>query len=102
MRGCGTVFHVAGVNAMCVRDPAPMLRANVDGAAAVVRAAAAARVSRVVYTSSATTIGERTGEIGREDTPHRGTFMSNYERSKFLGERGCSRSGTRSACPSCP
>lgn len=88
MRGCGTVFHVAGVNAMCVRDPAPMLRANVDGAAAVVRAAAAARVSRVVYTSSATTIGERTGEIGREDTPHRGTFMSNYERSKVLGERG--------------
>jgi dihydroflavonol-4-reductase len=87
MRGCGTVFHIAGVNAMCVRDPGPMLRVNVDGAAAVVRAAAAARVSRVVYTSSATTIGERTGEIGREDTPHRGTFMSNYERSKFLGER---------------
>ena len=88
MRGCGTVFHVAGVNAMCMHDPGPMLRVNVDGAAAVVRAAAAARVSRVVYTSSATTIGERTGEIGREDTPHRGTFMSNYERSKFLGERG--------------
>jgi dihydroflavonol-4-reductase len=87
MRGCGTVFHVAGVNAMCMRDPGPMLRVNVDGAAAVVRAAAAARVSRVVYTSSATTIGERTGEIGREDTSHRGTFMSNYERSKFLGER---------------
>ena len=51
------------------------------------RAAAAARVARVVHTSSATTIGERAGEIGREDTPHRGSFMSNYERSKFLGER---------------
>lgn len=87
MRDCGTVFHVAGVNAMCARDPGPMLRSNVDGAAAVVRVAAAARVSRLVHTSSATTIGERTGEIGREDTPHRGSFMSNYERSKFLGER---------------
>jgi dihydroflavonol-4-reductase len=87
MRGCGTVFHVAGVNAMCARDPRPMLRVNVEGAAAVVRAAAAARVSRVVHTSSATTIGERTGQIGREDTPHRGTFLSNYERSKVLGER---------------
>jgi len=87
MRGCGTVFHVAGVNAMCVRDPRPMLRVNVEGAAAVVRAAAAANVARFVHTSSATTIGEEAGQIGREDTPHRGWFMSNYERSKFLGER---------------
>jgi dihydroflavonol-4-reductase len=87
MRGCGTVFHVAGVNAMCARDRRPILHANVEGAAAVVRAAAAARVARVVHTSSATTIGERAGEIGREDSPHRGTFMSDYERSKFLGER---------------
>ncbi len=31
MRGCTTVFHVAGVNAMCLRDPSPMLHANVAG-----------------------------------------------------------------------
>ena len=87
MRGCTTVFHVAGVNAMCVRDPAPMMRTNVDGADAIVRAAAAARITRLVYTSSATTIGERMNEIGHERTQHRGSFNSNYERSKFLGER---------------
>lgn len=87
MRECTTVFHVAGVNAMCARDPAPMMRTNVDGAVAVVRAASAARVARLVHTSSATTIGERAGEIGHEHTLHRGSFMSNYERSKFLGER---------------
>jgi dihydroflavonol-4-reductase len=87
MRGCATVFHTAGVNAMCLRDPGPMLRVNVDGACAVVRAAAAAKVARVVHTSSAATIGERRGEIGREGTPHRGSFLSDYERSKFLGER---------------
>ena len=87
MRGCTTVFHVAGVNSMCVRNPSPMMRTNVEGAAAVVRAASAARVTKLVHTSSATTIGERAGEIGREDTQHRGSFMSNYERSKFLGER---------------
>ncbi|MDH5224841.1 MAG: NAD-dependent epimerase/dehydratase family protein, partial [Actinomycetota bacterium] len=87
MRGCSTVFHVAGVNAMCARDPDPMLRTNVEGAAAVVRAAAAARVARLVFTSSASTIGEQIGEIGREDTAHRGSFLSHYERSKFLGER---------------
>jgi dihydroflavonol-4-reductase len=87
MRGCGTVFHVAGVNATCVRDPSEMLHANIDGAAAVVRAAASAGVGRVVHTSSAATIGEQEGIVAREDTPHRGWFLSDYERSKFLGER---------------
>jgi dihydroflavonol-4-reductase len=87
------VFHVAGVNAMCLRDSATMFRANVDGASAVVRAAAAAGVSRVVHTSSAATIGEPEGTVGREDTQHRGSFLSAYERSKYLGERAVLSSG---------
>lgn len=87
MDGCGSVFHVAGVNAMCRHDPRPMLRTNVDGTATVVRAAAAAGVARVVATSSAAAIGEPRGTIGREDSPHRGSYLSTYERSKHLGER---------------
>lgn len=86
MHGADTVFHVAGVNAMCRRDVAPMLRTNVEGSAAVIRAAAAANIARVVYTSSAATIGEPRGVVGREDTSHRGSFLSEYERSKFLAE----------------
>jgi dihydroflavonol-4-reductase len=86
MRGCATVFHVAGVNAMCTRDPTSMIRTNVDGAAAVVRAAADAGVGRVIYTSSAATIGEPRGVAANEQTQHRGRFLSEYERSKFLGE----------------
>lgn len=87
MRGCTTVFHVAGINAMCLRDPEAMFRTNIDGSACVVRAASRADVKRVVFTSSAATIGEPRGVIGTEDTPHRGTFLSAYERSKFLAER---------------
>jgi dihydroflavonol-4-reductase len=86
MQGVGTVFHAAGVNAMCLRDPSELYRTNVDGTEGVIRAAAAAGVERVVYTSSAATIGEPEGVVGREDTPHRGTFLSDYERSKFLAE----------------
>jgi dihydroflavonol-4-reductase len=86
-RGCLTVFHAAGVNAMCVRDPREMMHANVDGSVAVVRAAAAAGVPRVVYTSSAATIGEPEGVVGTEATVHRGSFLSAYERSKFLAEQ---------------
>ena len=87
MHGCDVVFHVAGVNRMCPRDPAELYAANVDGAATTVHAAADAGVARVVLTSSSATIGEPAGVVGREDTPHRGTFLSHYERSKFLGER---------------
>ena len=67
MHGCDTVFHVAGVNAMCLRDPNAMFRTNVDGSASVVRAAARAGVTRVVFTSSAATIGEPRGVVGTED-----------------------------------
>lgn len=87
MRGCDTVFHIAGIDAMCARDPREMLRVNVEGAAGVVRIAAAARVRRVVATSSAAAIGEAAGVVADEGTPHRGSFLSEYERSKFLGER---------------
>jgi dihydroflavonol-4-reductase len=87
MEGCALAFHVAGVNALCVEDPEPMRRANVDGAVAAVRAAARAGVPRLVHTSSAATIGEAPGTIGREDTPHRGWYLSNYERTKTEGER---------------
>ena len=93
MDGCETVFHVAGVNSHCVDDPTPMLRANVDGPPAVVKAAARAGVRRVVHTSSAATIGEPEGEVGREDTPHRGWFLSTYERSKTEGERAVFEAG---------
>ena len=85
--GCTTIFHVAGVNAMCRHDPRPMMRANVEGSANAVHAAAEAGVERVVYTSSSSAIGESPGTVGREDSPHRGWYLSEYERSKHLGER---------------
>jgi dihydroflavonol-4-reductase len=87
VRGCATVFHVAGTNAMCPRDPRPMVRTNVEGSENVVRAAAAEGVVRVVYTSSASAIGEERGTTGNEASPHRGGYLSRYERSKHLGER---------------
>lgn len=87
MRGCEVVFHAAGVNAMCVRDPRPMYRVNVEGSGNVVRAAVATGVRRMVYTSSASAIGEVRGSVGREDSPHRGSYLSHYERSKHLAER---------------
>jgi len=87
MEGCSLAFNLAGVNKFCVADLTPMRRANVDGAVAAVRAAAAAEVPRLVHTSSAATIGEPAGAIGDEWTQHRGWYLSNYERTKTEGER---------------
>jgi dihydroflavonol-4-reductase len=96
LRGCALAFNVAGVNTLCPTDPAALYRANRDGAVAVAAAAAAAGVRRLVHTSSAATLGEREGEVGREDSTHRGWFLSDYERSKFEGERAVLEEAARS------
>ncbi len=85
--GAEVVYHVAGVNAFCMRDPSPMYAVNVDGTRNVLRAAREAGVRRVVYTSSAIVLGEAAGTVGSETSPHRGSFLSHYERSKFEAEQ---------------
>jgi dihydroflavonol-4-reductase len=87
MAGCELAFNVAGINSFCVSDPTEMMRANVDGAVAAVRAARAAGVPRLVHTSSAATLGEAPGTVADEWTTHRGSYLSRYEESKTLGER---------------
>ena len=87
MAGCDSVYHVAGVNSHCPPDPDMQLRVNVGGAAAAVRAAARAGIGRMVYTSSAASLGEPAGTVGTEDCTHRGSYLSVYDRSKHEGER---------------
>jgi dihydroflavonol-4-reductase len=91
MRGCALAYHVAGVNTHCPSDPAMLLRVNVEGAEAAVRAAARAGIPRIVFTSSAASVGEPAGTVGREDTTHRGSYLSVYDRSKHLGEHAAFR-----------
>jgi len=86
MAGCAVAYHVAGVNTMCPTDPAELIHVNVRGAEAAVRAAARAGVDRVVLTSSAAALGEAEGTVGSETSPHRGSYLSVYERSKHEGE----------------
>jgi dihydroflavonol-4-reductase len=87
MRGCEVVYHAAGVNALCFRDTSPLFEVNVRGSRNVVDAAAAAGVRRVVYTSSGAALGEARGTVGSENSPHRGSFLSSYERSKYEAEQ---------------
>lgn len=85
--GCETVFNSAGVNELCVRDPSHMENVNIEAISTILEACRGAGVRRLVHTSSAVTIGEAKGTVGSEGSPHRGYFLSQYERTKFLGEK---------------
>lgn len=87
MRGCDLAFHVAGLNSHCPADPEALWRTNVEGPQLAVRAASEAGVPKVVITSSSATVGEPQGVVGTEDTPHRGSYLSLYDRAKHIGER---------------
>lgn len=88
LEGCDTLFHIAGEVAMCDRA---RLEVNVAGTRTVIAAAGRAGVRRIVFTSSAATIGESRGVMASEATPHSGHDLSGYARSKRLAEEAAFR-----------
>ena len=85
--GCRYVFHVAADYRLWVPDPAAMFRANVDGTRALMEAALAAGVERIVYTSSVATLGLVAGGEADEETPSGPEDMIGpYKGSKFAAE----------------
>lgn len=89
MAGCDTVFHVAADYRLWMRDPEPMYRCNVEGTRALLKAAQAAGVRRIVVTSSVATIGfTRNGRPADENSPvSLRDMVGHYKRSKFMAEQ---------------
>jgi len=87
--GCRYVFHLAADYRLWVPDPAAMLRANVEGTTALMRAAQASGVERIVYCSSVAALGLRKdGAPADEETPvAEAEIVGNYKRSKYLAEQ---------------
>ena len=56
MVGCDEVYYCVVDTRAWLRDPAPLFRTNVEGARSVMTAALAARVNRIVHTSSVATL----------------------------------------------
>jgi dihydroflavonol-4-reductase len=84
--GCDTLYHAAAPFDFWLPDTG-VLRTTTVGTRNVMEAALAAGVSRVVYTSAASTIGERRGEVGDERTVHRGYHVTPYERAEYQAEQ---------------
>ena len=85
--GCEVVYHVAGMNQLCLADPAPLYRVNVEGTRRMLEAARRAGVRRVVHTSSAATLGGDGSTFLDETAGPPSEFTSHYARSKFEGEQ---------------
>jgi dihydroflavonol-4-reductase len=92
MAGCRYLFHVAADYRIWARDPQEILRNNLAGVTAVMSAALAAGVERVVYTSSVATLriprgapGDETGALQEAEA------IGAYKRSKVAAERRVER-----------
>ena len=95
MAGCDVLFHVAADYRLWIRDPEQMYRANVDGTRAILQAARANRVRRVVYTSSVATMGFTSdSQPADESSPvSLDSMIGHYKRSKFMAEEQALKAG---------
>lgn len=86
---CSCLLHVAADYRLWARDPEDIVRNNLEGAGAVMRAALAAGVERVVYTSSVATLKVGPDTVNAsEDQPARAEeAIGAYKRSKIVAER---------------
>lgn len=92
VEGCQALYHVAADYRLWTRDPDAMFRANVAGSEAIVRAATAAGMERIVYTSSVAVLGNVPGGEATEETPVTyADMIGAYKQSKFRAEEAVRR-----------
>jgi UDP-N-acetylglucosamine/UDP-N-acetyl-alpha-D-glucosaminouronate 4-epimerase len=86
MRGADTVFHLAAIPSVprSIEDPVPSHEVNIDGTFHVLRAAANARVRRVVYAASSSAYGDT--EVLPKTETMAPMPKSPYAVQKLLGE----------------
>lgn len=89
VQGCRYVLHVAADYRIWVPNPDAMLRANVDGTVALLRAAHEAGVERIVHCSSVAALGlTPDGTPATEETPvSEAAIAGIYKKSKYRAEQ---------------
>jgi dihydroflavonol-4-reductase len=88
MTGVDTVFHTAAYVELGLVDAAAMERVNVQGTQAVLAAAQAAHVSKMVHCSTIGVFGDTQGQLIDETFVRtQTTFSSAYDRTKYLAQK---------------
>jgi dihydroflavonol-4-reductase len=87
--GCSGLYHLAADYRLWTRTPSDLYASNVEGTGHLMEAALAAKIPRIVYTSSVATLGlHQDGRPADEDTPvSLSDMIGHYKRSKFLAEQ---------------
>ncbi len=82
--GASSLFHLAAIYKLWTPDPEPLYRVNVEGTTVVLLAAVAAKVKRVVFTSSIMAVG-----LGGDEETKFDLFdlAGTYTMTKYLSER---------------
>jgi dihydroflavonol-4-reductase len=95
LKGCDTLYHLAAIYAIWLKEPWKMYEVNVEGTKTVLWAAYKANLDKVVYTSSIAAVGRAPdGLLADESTQfgHQDWQDGNaYIRSKWLSERDALR-----------
>jgi len=101
VRGCDAVFHAAADYRLWVPDPERMSRINVQGTVELLRAAAEAGASRIVYTSSVATLRLSGNGVPADEQSEAelSDMIGAYKQSKFLAERAVMRLIREERCP---
>src|SRR4051812_1286023 len=106
MQDCEYVLHVAADYRLWTpdREGKEMYRANVEGTRAIIDAAQAASVRRVIYCSSVATMGFEaasnngaTRPVTESDRVSLAEMIGHYKRSKFMAEQIALEAGQRGA-----
>lgn len=86
VKGVEKLYHLAALFAIWTRDPDLHFKINVEGAQAMMQAALAADVEKIVYTSSIAAIGiPEDGSLATEQTPFNSwPWASDYILSKYI------------------
>ena len=89
VQGVEQLYHLAALFAIWTKDPDLHYKINVDGARAMMEAARAAQVEKIVFTSSVAAIGiVGNGGWATEKTPFNGwPWASEYILSKFISHQ---------------
>ena len=85
--GVGALFHVAADYRLWAPDPTEIVRNNLQGTAAVMQAALAAGVQRIVYTSSVATLSLAHTPADETSPLNEADAIGAYKRSKVAAER---------------
>src|SRR5690349_18594083 len=90
LRGADVVFHEAAIPSVprSIQDPVPSHEVNINGTFQVLRAAAAAKVGRVIYAASSSAYGD-TEVLPKVETMNPRP-KSPYALQKLAGEYYCS------------